>query len=164
MLLSPRPRPPRVAGWGAGDHLSPCTAGTCGSHGSAHSECRRHQRGQAGHQGPCLHQPGPPEAEKPPECPQHQGLQQHGRGPHRTRPPESLPGSHLAAGGTRSHGRPLRAELSLWSRPRQAACRGPARSQESLTCFWAAFSRAMQRMVTQMDTPEPRKSQNCSVS
>ena len=48
---------------------------------------------------------------------------------------------------------------------------GPPLSQDpdpgikrSLTYFRDAFSRAMERTVTQMDTPEPRKSQYCSVS
>lgn len=36
--------------------------------------------------------------------------------------------------------------------------------QRPLTCFRIVFRRAMQRMVTQVDAPEPRKSQYCSVS
>lgn len=61
----------------------------------------------------------------------------------------------------------LRAPLAAGRRGPGGTCTPPSQSTSSAlrrTHFSIFFSRAMHRMVTQMETTEPRKSQNCSVS
>ena len=90
-------------------------------------------------------------------------------------PPSSQHSPFTARGTSPSTGQikrfPRAAKNPFLVSPLTRCAQGPPLSQDpdpgirrSLTYFRDAFSRAMQRTVTQMDTPEPRKSQYCSVS